>query len=568
MGKKSKRNRGASRVQQSARVQQGAVSNTSATTSDVAAAAVGREIELMSSNSAGIRRDPIDCVFEVLQREGDHKGILKLESKFVLRATALEGTEPNKASYIYFMVAKAYFVTGFSSRIARNKAIHYFERAFALSDKEIILHECVRQLLPLYLNEGRHDEAFVTVKRLAGKIPQHELIDPDLILSLANELYEASLNERAIDILTMFLGTMNRSWDKDKRAKAYLIFGQGYIGLAEYEKGDSFFQKALAITDDPVSKVNVLCSMGSMSSYSCNYDDALAALNQALEICSSESTNKSATKSWSGITALVHTQIGDVLSEQGKHDFEALESFERALVIIKEVDIGDTARKLGATYHGIGVVQGRLGNWDQAIKCLKLAHSCIGKSCIGKTTKRIESHLLSKHCEEIGRVRLDQYLWDERLRQNPQERKNVLMEASIFSQKSIEYHGSCSNNAYLNYAQVAYFIHGIEEANKFLMSYFEAEMNKLNGICCRTCKRTAGKGADIKICRSCQVVDYCSLAHQTLAWRRGRLSHKVMCPFLKRYRLVAKAENRIDTESVEDICKDFFETVCVFKYEV
>ena len=141
------------------------------------------------------------------------------------------------------------------------------------------------------------------------------------------------------------------------------------------------------------------------------------------------------------------------------------------------------------------------------------------------------------------------------------------MEAAIFSQESMKY-WSYSNNAILNYAQVAYFIHGIEEANKFLMSYFETEMNKLNGICCRTCKRTAVNGADIKICRSCQVVDYCSLAHQTLAWRRGRLSHKVMCPFLKRYRLVAKVENRIDTESVEDICKDFFETVCVFKYEV
>ena len=56
--------------------------------------------------------------------------------------------------------------------------------------------------------------------------------------------------------------------------------------------------------------------------------------------------------------------------------------------------------------------------------------------------------------------------------------------------------------------------------------------------------------------------------HQTLAWRKGRLSHKVMCPFSKRYRLVAKAKNSIDTESYEDICKDIFETVCVLKYEV
>jgi len=94
-------------------------------------------------------------------------------------------------------------------------------------------------------------------------------------------------------------------------------------------------------------------------------------------------------------------------------------------------------------------------------------------------------------------------------------------------------------------------------------------MEKNVGVSCRSCNRKAGNGTDIKICRNCQVVDYCSEAHQILAWRRGRLSHKVMCPFLKRYRLVAKAENRIDTvESFEVICKDFFETVCVLKYEV
>jgi hypothetical protein len=141
------------------------------------------------------------------------------------------------------------------------------------------------------------------------------------------------------------------------------------------------------------------------------------------------------------------------------------------------------------------------------------------------------------------------------------------MEAAIFSQESMGYYGSYSNNAILNCAQVAYFTTETGEANKLLMMYFEAEMEKKRGICCRSCMRK-GKGAEIKICRNCRIVDYCSEAHQTLAWRKGRLSHKVMCPFSKRYRLVAKAKNSIDTESYEDICKDIFETVCVLKYEV
>ena len=133
MGEKSNRNRGASRVQQSARVQQGGVTNTSAT----------------------IRRDPIiDSLGELLKKK-DCEGILKLESKLVLRATGLEGTEPTKASAIYLAIENAFVESEFSSLIAREKAIHYMKRSFALSDKEIILQACVRQLLPFVVPPGR-----------------------------------------------------------------------------------------------------------------------------------------------------------------------------------------------------------------------------------------------------------------------------------------------------------------------------------------------------------------------------------------------------------------------------
>ena len=281
MGKKSKRNIGASKRQQSARVQeQCGVTNASSTTrSDVASAVVSREIEPSNSSAASstsIRRDPriIDSLLKLLKKK-DYEGILTLESDVILRATVLEGTEPQKASYIYFMVAKAFVESGLSSLIAREKAIQYMERSFALSETDMVA-QCVRQLVPLYLREGRHDEAFTAVKRLTVRIPQHELIDPDLIVSIAKEFYRNLLNERVVDVLTMFLGTINRSWDKEKRAKAYLAFGEGYTGLAEYEKADSFLHKALDITDDPENKVTVLCQMGSMSMFSCNYDDSLA----------------------------------------------------------------------------------------------------------------------------------------------------------------------------------------------------------------------------------------------------------------------------------------------------
>ena len=215
MGKKSKRNRGASKKQQSAGAQQGGVTNTSAS-SDVAAAStaaavVGNEIEPRSSSTsaASIRIDPINSLVQLVEK-GDYEGILKLESKLILRATALEGTEPQKALYIYLVIADALIATEFSSKTSREKAINYLLRCWKAihSLDEIMLLECLKMLVSLYLKEERYDEAFVTVKRLTGRIPQQELIDPGLILSLAQGLHNASLNEKAIEILIMFLGTI------------------------------------------------------------------------------------------------------------------------------------------------------------------------------------------------------------------------------------------------------------------------------------------------------------------------------------------------------------------------
>ena len=552
MGKKSKRNRAVSTKQKGTRNVEGGISETSV---------IEHSMPL---------RDIMESLSKLLNIN-DYEGILKLESDAVSQAKALEGTEPQTARYIYEVISEALHETDTISpnKEAREKAIHYMERAFALTEKMIdnlnSMQFGAKMLSNYYLREGRHDEAFAIVKRLASGIKQHELIDPDLILFIAHEFFQATQFEIMIVILSMFLGAINRSWDKDERAKAYLAFGDGYTNLAEYEKADSFFQKALTIIDDPESKVDALCQMGSMSRFACNYDDALTALNQALEIISSEEFGE---RSKSDFTASVHLHIGSVLSDWGKCDGEALESFERAIVIIKEHHPEDD-RYFASMYQGIGLVHARLGNWDEAIHFLYLAHSKIGAT--DTKSRKMGSRFYATLCESIASVRLDQYFWDERLRHNTQKQKSVLIEAGYFSQEALEDPAffSKSKDAGLTGAQLAYLFARKEEANEFLILYFEAEYENKRGICCRSCNRKAGNGTDIKICRNCQVVDYCSDAHQTLAWRRGRLSHKVMCPFFKRYRLVAKAKNRIDKgEPVEDICKDFFETVCVLKYEV
>ena len=67
----------------------------------------------------------------------------------------------------------------------------------------------------------------------------------------------------------------------------------------------------------------------------------------------------------------------------------------------------------------------------------------------------------------------------------------------------------------------------------------------------------------MKACVECKVVDYCGEYHQKLAWKRGHLCHKVICPFLKRCREVRLVMEK--TDPLEEVRKDFFEEVCAFK---
>jgi hypothetical protein len=176
MGKKSKRNRAVSTKQQGMINVEGGVSETS-----------GIEHPMP-------RRDIKESLSKLLNIN-DSEGILKLELDAVSQAKALEGTEPQKALYIYQAIVEAFYETEETSpnKEAREKAaIHYFEEYFALTEKMIDnlngMQYCARILVHCNLRKGRLDEAFAIVKRLASGINQHELvIDPDLILSIAKD---------------------------------------------------------------------------------------------------------------------------------------------------------------------------------------------------------------------------------------------------------------------------------------------------------------------------------------------------------------------------------------------
>ena len=544
------------------------------------------------------RSDPPDMndivgKFSRLLDKDDYEGLAKVEAD-VRQATLLETTDPGLGGCIYYNMAKALYDK--CNGIASSKVIHYMERSFTLlventtimdrstssiltSSKEYLrsTHSCVMFLVTLYIQEEKYDQALATVKRFIASI-SHEFIDPKLILDISFRFRGAfQFQPGVVDILTTILGTINTSWSTEDKASSYTEFGQAYTYLFEYEKSLSFFQKALSITEDSEMKVEVLAQLGYMHRCSCNYKKGLAVLNQALTILSAESSSGVKNNSWSKPKLVrIHTLMGEVLSDRGKqkYDLQALEHFEFALGIIKEGCRG-VYEEAPAIYQGLGSTHARLGNWDEANKALNLDFNEDQRANSGSDNRsRNNSVHTSILCRQIGKVCLDQYCSDDRLLHDTQKREKILKQVEFSTWKSFEWYdggggGAGTSDDYLNWAQLKYFLGEIEEAKEYLMMYFKKEMKK-EGEFCRECGRRAEKGTKISMCSICEVVDYCSKTHQKLAWNRGRLRHKVMCPFLKRWRgtVLAKAENRLErTESFEDICQDLFETVCVLKYE-
>ena len=126
----------------------------------------------------------------------------------------------------------------------------------------------------------------------------------------------------------------------------------------------------------------------------------------------------------------------------------------------------------------------------------------------------------------------------------------------------------------LYHVQLYYFLGKLQDANKFLIAYF-AEVLKDKKQQCQRCLRHRSK-------RICEIVDVwkceiCKVAwHFKLDWKRGRLGHKYLCQFLRRWRLVTnKKPNKkpkkyaVDDDSVEEICSsDFFESsICIPIFE-
>ncbi len=98
---------------------------------------------------------------------------------------------------------------------------------------------------------------------------------------------------------------------------------------------------------------------------------------------------------------------------------------------------------------------------------------------------------------------------------------------------------------------------------KLARLFFEDEIDDLDDeyhLHCDCCGQRDGASVKLVRCSGCKVKYYCNERHQRMRWRNTFIAHKLVCPFLNRWRKVKKHQenaNRKGKDSFESIVNDF-----------
>jgi len=439
---------------------------------------------------------------------------------------------------------------------------------------EQIMRNATRDIVHIsFMRNASFDpnESIRIVERLIKCAPK-ELLSSDVILFMIRAFKLCNENGHLVGLLSSLLSTIiEPTWSVEHRVRAYEAIGNGYFNKLEYENAKEYYDRALSIAPTQEIKFGTLLQQVTMYNVLCNVKKSANFLCQIEEILSKEKyeDRKSRVDKFWDDRMMYFMERGNLFlltemrDDRKKYcDQEALEQYEKALEICEEHNLEHFYLYL---HRQMGHINSRLGHWEIANEHFNLSVECLRKRLADRKLRKFcmpgeMSHL----CEEYAGALLAEYKLCKHTGGREQEqssRTDLLdkIENLCMITPNSEIGSPWKHRGYLHLAQVKYFKGQTEEAKKNLSSYFSGELEKEGGNC-RICNRRPGIGQPMVACGECYVVEYCCKAHQKLDWRTELVSHKVLCPFLKRWRIAAKSKRR---KGVERICEDFFETVCI-----
>ncbi len=92
-------------------------------------------------------------------------------------------------------------------------------------------------------------------------------------------------------------------------------------------------------------------------------------------------------------------------------------------------------------------------------------------------------------------------------------------------------------------------------------TYIDGELNRFNdsALFCHCCGQRDGESINLMKCSGCKAKFYCSVRHQGMQFKCRYIDHKLVCPFLSRWRRVTKNQEKgkMTKDSLELIVDDF-----------
>ena len=484
-----------------------------------------------------------------LYESEDWEGLLELESEM----SAIASNDPGAAIVINFILGDAHKELGREGGIKR--ATLYFKKTIELAKKagnNYILTKALLCLCGCYVKNGRIEEAMDLYKSRCDEIGK-ESMDPGDILTFA-QIVNNDESSRSLTILEEYLETIERSWNKHEQYRAYHMIAGLYRGKDHFAKSNMYFERQLSIAKETkLVELEYLALHGLGHNYGRmgDYDNAMVCLEQALVIQSERGDDR---------IGMTYTAMGDVLVAQEGREKEAILMFQKSVGLFEEGNVSEALirlfLKLGNAYRSIGA-------WDDAIasleKGLSIADS-IEDASLGSRLNAIAK-------KSLGNVYLEKFhSTDESLVDIPERNEELIRKALFWSEaarKQSRFEGARDPTCALDLAQEYYFLGDSEKAHDALEIYL-AGMVHMGESCCQACNEICAKDTIMKKCSFCKVARYCSVAHSIQGWRKGRLCHKVMCPYLQRWRKI-KPGKRKTIELRDALCNDFFERVLASK---
>jgi len=416
------------------------------------------------------------------------------------------------------------------------------------------------EIITCYLDFDRCDEAVKSFQESKSRSKETFMLQGmkaaeafktavDFCISVAGELRLRGKHKHACDALNLISDEIEGSWKPSWQTKAYQLLASSSTVQDELQNAIMYSEKVLSIVrkqyenDRTAAEALALEDLGVLHGRCCKYHTAMDHLQHALAIQKTLKSEDSRQK-----VIRIYIKIGWVYLNYGAGTEQmALKVFKCAVSKTQRAfaDAGGPLQLVNA-FRGMGIAYYDLGKWDHAIEFLK-------KSLGHCTELTRDERMLS--LIYLGSTYIEKY------RTLPNKRTQEL--ANICAELRQDGAFDLNEEGEAMYIHIKLLMLGGQRdyAARALKYTFGREMNVRDGdvVRCQCCHQRDGGSVELLKCSGCKVKFYCNSVHQKKKWRGRFIDHKMLCPYLKRWRRVKTGKSTRD--SLESITNDFFDTI-------